>query len=274
MDLNRFLSSIAVFTLAVSCTSTPKKPVSDRPPQTKKVTSQDSKDTDEASSTRGDPNCHAFNPLVESIPHFFADVGVVVTDVMKPCTTDEGKAGYIKGSGWVAMGFPCTGGGGRIDWRGSFHTPNLVIFDIPNSCPMAPGQQQLAETLVKPRLGVGDDSRLMAFYPFGISYWELADGSDADTSYTVEVVTTGSRQKRWTGYRAGQAISIKLYGRPNSLMPSRYWYEVIADLMQESDEQFKLEVREVHVLDKAALDKVKQRCLALSPARNCRQAFP
>lgn len=275
MSVIRFFSA-SIFVLMVShaCTTTPESPPGADELEKPGVQEEESQETAQPEvSPTGVAECLAFSALVEGVPHFFADVGVVVTDVQKPCETLDGRAGYMPGSGWVAMGFPCSGGGGRIDWRGSVHRPNLVIFQAPNSCPMSPDDMNMAASLVKPRLGMGEGSNLLAYYPFAIAFWELADGSDADTGSRIEVVTTGPRQRKWTSFQAGQPIEVRLYGRPNSLVPSRDWYEVKAHLLRDGDHIFKIEVKDVKVLNDQELEQVKQRCFALTPARNCRQAF-
>ena len=49
----------------------------------------------------------------------------------------NGELGYQIGSSWTAMGFPCTGGRGAVDWKGSIYAPKNVSFMFSNNCPMA-----------------------------------------------------------------------------------------------------------------------------------------
>jgi hypothetical protein len=270
---------VSLFVLLTGCV-TPKPsspPASETPTRQAKAPDQPQTDAGVESAetpTPGDPNCLPLSPQVEELPYFVKDVSIVTTGVMKPCQVAGGRPGYKKGSGWIAMGFPCTAGQGTLEWKGSHYAPKLIIFEIPNSCPMAPSDQKTVEKLVEPRLGMQPDARLLAYYPFAISYWEMGDQSDADTSYKIEVVTAGSRQQIWRDYRSGKPISVKLYGRQNSLMPSRHWYEVDAELLQDTEDTFRLRVTDVQVLTENDLEEIKQRCVRLSPSRNCTRVFP
>ncbi len=225
-----------------------------------------------------DPDCILRIPNGDdaTIPKFLAAGPLVVTHMLKPCEDPTtGKLGFLKQSTWTAMGFPCTAGGARYDWKGSTYNPKLLLFPLSNACPMSPSNPELITKLVVQSLGLDKSASMVAYFPFSLMYWELADGSDADTSNQIEVVTAGNYAFRWKDFQAQEAIKVRLYGKQNSFTPSPVWYEVDAGLLRDLRGQgsFKLTVESVRILDQEALQEVRQRCLDLSPRRRCRQVF-
>lgn len=227
-----------------------------------------------ASSPPVDENCLAFSPIVDKLPYYFSDLGLVLIDVAKPCS--RGKLpGYEKASSWLAMGFPCSAGGAKIDWRGSYYLPQLVVFELDNACPMAPSLSKNVHEKLSVAAGLSEENALLAYYPFAPAYWELADGSDADIGHRIELATLAPEGKRkWINFRAGQSIELKLYGKANALMPLKHWYEVEAQLLLDSENTYKLKVLDAHLLDESQLIDVKKRCEALEPRRKCDSVFP
>src|SRR5690606_4194263 len=72
--------------------------------------------------------CRVFDKLPSEPPLVLDGKGVVLTRIMKPCVTRDGRRGFEKNSPYLAMGFPCTGGSGRIDIKGNYYNPKMVSF--------------------------------------------------------------------------------------------------------------------------------------------------
>ena len=225
-----------------------------------------------------DPNCVLATPTGEkvNIPSFLSQGPLVVTNMLKPCEDPAtGQQGFLKQSPWTAMGFPCTAGRAQYDWKGSVYNPKLLIFPLTNACPMDPSNPELIAQLVRQHFGLSPKAPMMAYFPFSVMYWELADGSDADTSNQIEIVTAGNYAFRWKDFQGQQALQVRLFGKQNSFTPSPTWYEVDAGIVRDlsGSELFKLVVESVQILDESGLKEVKQRCLDLRPRRRCHQVF-
>src|SRR5262245_29527094 len=62
--------------------------------------------------------CLVLDKLPHAPPVYASGRGVVLTKLMRTCTTRDGKSGVERATPWLAMGIPCTGGAGRVDTKG------------------------------------------------------------------------------------------------------------------------------------------------------------
>jgi hypothetical protein len=73
--------------------------------------------------------CDTSIDLPEDQAIFLPENKIFVTRITSPCLSASGHRGHKRNAGWMAMGFPCTGGEGRIDWKGTNHSrPKMVSF--------------------------------------------------------------------------------------------------------------------------------------------------
>lgn len=218
-------------------------------------------------------DCRALPGKVKSLPTFIASKSVVITEFLKSCNLADGRRGYVAKSSWTAMGFPCSGGQGIYDWKGSRYAPKLVSFSFANSCPMNYQARKQVEAEISTGLGIPSDSRLIAFYPFGIVYWEVPGYRDADVGYKVELFTDNARRDLWGRFQSGRSFPLKLYGKENALVRTKHYYRVDGDVMKDGEDRFKFRVNKVDVLNEKELDNLKKRCNNLRPRRNCSKIF-
>ncbi len=73
-----------------------------------------------------DDPCKVLAKLPNDPPFYLTGKSIVLTRLMKPCVTRDGHRGFQKDTPWLAMGFPCTGGAGRIDIKGNYYNPKMV----------------------------------------------------------------------------------------------------------------------------------------------------
>jgi hypothetical protein len=209
----------------------------------------------------------------KSPPYFLSAQGLMVTRMLKTCITRDGIEGYEKNSPWMAMGFPCTGGGGEITRVGSYGAPKMVAFDINTSCPMQPKVIASIEQKGVEALHLDEGSKLIAFTPFAVKYWELIDENVSDVGSSVELRIKEQREKVWADFRLGKPIPVRLYGRENTFFKNHDNYYVEADIIQAGYKNFRLMIHNVVRMTSEEIDKVKKRCLELRPKRNCSNIF-
>ncbi len=218
-------------------------------------------------------DCIPLDPGIR-LPYFMNKPPVIVIGFLKPCTTEIGEAGFQRGSSWTAMGFPCTQGRGRIDRRGNDNNPNLITFMLQTSCPMVPSTPEEVERAVRERWKLPMDSKLIAYYPLSIDYWEFVQYPERDTGFSPQLYTPSGINQAWQRFSTkNEALRVKLYGRENAWDRGRSLYEVEADIIPESRSFFRLQVLKAKGLSNEERDEVKQRCESLRPKRNCEQIF-
>lgn len=218
--------------------------------------------------------CQIFEKIPSEPPAFIAEHGVMITRFMKPCVTRGGKRGYESDTPWIAMGFPCTAGGGKIDVTGYQSAPKLVSFPLSTDCPMSPSNAKGVEMAVKSVTDLPDEAKIMAYYPFVVQYWEIPDYEDADVGFSVDLVTSRAQAGLWQGLRLrDESIAVRLYGRENAWVQGDQLYEVEALLKKTGATSFELQVISAKGLTREEVATVKERCYGLSPRRNCAAAF-
>lgn len=218
--------------------------------------------------------CVGIGPAVK-VPYFVQKPPVVLINFLKTCTTAAGEPGFVKGSSWTAMGFPCTGGRGRIDKRGgSESVPALVHFHLQTSCLMDPSSAPEAEKTVRQKLRMPEDSQLIAYYPFSVQYWEFVQFPDRDTGLSPTLYSENGIQQGWMRFvNKSEPIRVKLYGRENAWVRGKELFEVEALLQFEGRSTFRLNVLQAKALSPEEKAAVMQRCDEIKPKRNCAEIF-
>jgi hypothetical protein len=219
-------------------------------------------------------DCDTLTRFTDGEPVFLPDNKVIITRVMSPCRTKEGLPGHKKNAGWMAMGFPCTGGEGRIDWKGTnYNRPKMVSFLLETSCTMAPTDTKRIRSEAETVAGISLSAPMIAFNPFVIQYWEVPGYEDADTSFTVDLRSGKGLDDAWVKFIKPKPLKIFLVGRENAWVPGNYMYVVEGELNLASKNRFTMKVETARKLTGDELSKVQGRCESLRPERECGRVF-
>lgn len=226
------------------------------------------------SAPASSPDCLVVPIFPGDEPVFLPKTKVMLTRMSGPCTTPTGEAGHLPSSGWMVMGFPCTGGEGRIDWKGTnYFAPKMVSFLLDTNCPMAPLDQNTLKQSVIAEAGLSPRSSLVAFNPFVIQYWEVLDYQDADSTFSVDLRIGKSLTTGWNAFIKQTPYKVLLVGRENAWVPGNHMYVVEAEIHGTSKNRFKLAVQTARILKGEELTTIKARCESLKPARDCGKVF-
>lgn len=218
-------------------------------------------------------NCHVFDKLKDSKPPVWLQgKGVVVTRLLKDCVTFDGQEGYRKNAHWMAMGFPCTGGG-KFDWRGNYYSPKFVSFLLSVDCPMFPNNPKIVRSYAEEELGLTNETKLLAFNPFALQYWEIPDFEDAGVGFSIDLRSTAAKRKLWKNFLDDIPIPVRLYGRENAWVLGKQFFYVDGELVKSGRYSFRLVIKKVKSLAKDEVEEVKKRCSALKPRRDCYKIF-
>lgn len=206
-------------------------------------------------------------------PWYLPEFKIVINSVSNPCVTREGEHGFRADSEYMAMGIPCTRGGGRISYEGHYYLPKIVSYILSTDCPMVtPDRSALEKHLMEP-IGLKGQIKLISLNPFALQYWELQDFSEADIGNAVELTDDKTLQKLWHRWKEGHGFGVKLYGRENSWFEDKDFYEILAQIVPDGRNTYRLEIRQVHSLDSVEEASVRERCEALKPRRRCDAVF-
>ncbi len=198
----------------------------------------------------------------------------VVTKFFRACTTRNDAPGLAQNSAWLAMGFPCSGGDGRVDWKGShYERPKLVEMILANDCPMGPVDQQALKSLAKKELGIPMESTVGAYTPFMVQFWEIPAIGESDIGFSVAMRENQGLTSTWGKMIKGEPLRILLVGRENAWTQTDHLYMVEADILITSRNRFRLKPVSVKVMTTKEIEAVRLRCEALRPARNCSGVF-
>lgn len=267
--------------VAVSCVSekpledvpaSPQSPEKSAAPESSKKPAAAAEAVREAPIPHPSSDCQSL-PAGIRLPYYISSASVVVIGFLKTCQMEDGTEGFQRGSSWTAMGFPCTAGRGRIDKKGD-NTPSVVTFHLQNSCPMQPGRTEDVEAAVRQKIPIPVDSRLIAYYPLSVDYWEFAETPEADVGYRPEIYTPEAINQKWQKFTTkNEPLKLRLYGRENAWEPGRKLYEVDAQMALEGRSTFRLQVKSARVLSEDEKAAVRTRCEGLRPKRDCGQVF-
>ena len=222
------------------------------------------------------PNpCLKFSIHDMTFPYFVTNKMLVITRLLNPCQNPDQSTGYTSKTSWMAMGFPCTGGQGKISYKGHLSHPKMVSFFLSNGCPMEKRKSSGAKREIVRAVHIPETLRLAAYYPFDLQYWELEHFEDADTGHVIELRSQLSLREAWKKFLSYEPLSIRIYGRENAWVPDNQFFEVSGKIIREPNNlSFKLLVSEAKALDAKEINLVKARCQNLRPRRNCHNVFP
>ena len=198
----------------------------------------------------------------------------MVTKFMRPCVNRAGEAGLERSSAWLAMGFPCSGGEGRIDWKGSnYQRPKLVEFILANDCPMGPADQGALKNLAATELGIPVEATIGAYTPFIVQFWEIPALKEADVGFSVELRDNEGLVSQWPRMIKGEGLRVVLIGRENAWTQTDQLYQVEADILITTKNRFQMKPASVKVMNTKEIEAARARCEALRPVRNCASVF-
>lgn len=218
--------------------------------------------------------CRVFDKLPSDPPIYLVGKGVVLTRLVKPCVTRDGKRGFEKNTPWFAMGFPCTGGSGRIELKGMYHNPKMISFILGTECGMMPASKDVVDKVVREALQLPKETRLMAYTPFVVQYWEMADVQEAAVGFTIELRSQQAVDGIWRRFKdKNQPVRVKLYGREDSFGPREHFFLVDAELRMTGRNAFQMDVQGVKNMTAEEIAKAKERCEAIRPKQNCEGVF-
>jgi hypothetical protein len=219
-------------------------------------------------------DCDTLMRFTDGEPIYLPENKVIITRIMSPCRTKDGVPGHKKNAGWMAMGFPCTGGEGRIDWKGTnYNRPKMVSFLLETSCAMGPSDTHRIRAEAQKVAGIPMSAAMIAFNPFVIQYWEVPGYEDADTSFTVDLRSGKGLDDAWVKFIKPGPLKIFLVGRENAWVPGNFMYAVEGELHWASKNRFTLKVSTARKLTGDELSTVRGRCEALRPERECGRVF-
>ncbi|MBM4251951.1 MAG: hypothetical protein FJ146_08260 [Deltaproteobacteria bacterium] len=220
-----------------------------------------------------DANCVQVPKLPSQPPVILTGKSLVLTKILKPCVTPAGERGVERSSPYLAMGFPCTGGSGRIEIKGHYNNPNLIVFVLGTDCTMSPSTREIAQSTIAQAYELPATMKLAAYTPFVVQYWEVAGVSDADVGYVIELRKAPAVEGLWRRFQQNEKIQVRLYGRENTWAQGDNFYAVEGTLKMTGRTAFQLEVTKVKSLSKDEVAQVRTRCEALRPKRNCTEVF-
>ncbi|MDE3269595.1 MAG: hypothetical protein OYH77_04865 [Pseudomonadota bacterium] len=216
--------------------------------------------------------CKSYTSIGSKLPAFIGEHGFVLTAVQRPCITFAGESGFYSDSSWVAMGMPCSGGGGTVEWEGKEERPKTVTLALTTDCPMQPTAKQVAGFGVS-HLGFDSTDKLIAYNPLILQFWSLPAYPDAGTGYGVMVRSRKAVDMVWYRLKKKTPINIHLYGRENSWSKGNNIYFINANIIGTTDYRFRLEVLAVRHLSNMEISEARRRCDMLRPKPNCQLIF-
>ena len=260
---------IVTFLTFVACTHQPKRPQENQIKQAKMMKGK--KPASPKTLTKN--QCIQFKDPNSSLPLWLQNQGIVVTRFLKECVTTEGSKGYEPDSPWVAMGFPCTGGDGRIEVGGHYFAPKIISMILSTDCSMFPASLDQVRKAGASALALKSNSKLMALNPFAVQYWEIPGYDDADVGFTIDLRSIAAKQQLWKQFLEKQPIQVKLYGRENAWIRGYHFFYVDAELINTGTQKFQIRIKKVTPLDGKGIQEIRDRCESLQPRRNCSQVF-
>jgi hypothetical protein len=209
-----------------------------------------------------------------SLPAPLGEIPAVATRFIKTCLTAAGESGVMQDTAWTAMGIPCSAGRGKVDVTGTnYLAPKMLAFPIATDCPMEPLNLSDIANAGKTALGLGPNSKVLAFNPFAVQFWEMPGFTDTDVGFTVEFRSAAALEGGWSKLRENNPIRLNLYGRENAWVQGDNLYLVEADLLLTDKHAFKLKPVTIRPVTPDELTAARGRCEKIRPRRNCSQIF-
>ena len=213
-------------------------------------------------------------------PVFVQEHGFFVTALRGACvpavtpTSTNAAAALLPGTQWVAMGFPCTGKGGRVRWLKNYMAPTYAAFVIPTDCPMDP-PSSIEVASAGSKLFASEGVRtLISYTPMAVQYWEIPGFEESDVGFVVELRSVSAIQALWPQFLKQKPIRVHLYGRENAWTSEKALYFAEADITQTIRGGFRLSVVSAKRLSEDESMLVQKRCATnLARAGRCDTVF-
>jgi hypothetical protein len=218
-------------------------------------------------------NCRPLAGGTADGPVFIREAGVVAMRFTSTCTTADGRLGVAPDASWLAMGIPCTGGGGRLKTDDNYWSTKFATYIVSTDCAMEPASLETARVAGNKAMGLDDRAPLIAYNPLAVQFWEVPGLPDADVGFTVDLRSAQALQGSWPHIMKREPLPVKLYGRENAWTAGNSFFVVEGDLVLTAERVFRLVVRDVRALTADELQQVKSRCEALRPKRACEKVF-
>ena len=213
-------------------------------------------------------------PADATFPQYLPSQSAFVVSMNKTCMTADNSPGVEPDSSFLAMGFPCSAGGGKVDITGKHYgNPQMISLLLTNSCPMKPVDQQAFLASVRERYGLNDKGSMLALYPFEVHYWELIEFNDADLGEIVELRSTAALKKGWKRLTDGGALHLRMYGYENGWIDKHHLYAVEAEVKLVARKRFGIQILSAQSMDEQQALEVKKRCEAIRIGQNCDRVF-
>lgn len=214
------------------------------------------------------PQCIAYTN--DTTPPFWLhDAGIMVSKIFNECITKDGFKGYLSNSSWAAMGIPCAGKGGKIEVTGFYYNPKEVIFPMPVNCSLSSMSSEKVQELAQKILKLSEKSKLIAFLPMEVQYWEFKDLPDKGTSNKLMLRSTLAKRKIWKNLEINQALEATVYGKEHSWIKSGYIYQIDGEILKDTYYTFKWISKSVKILTSKEIALAQRRCLKSDDKQKC-----
>jgi hypothetical protein len=209
---------------------------------------------------------------VDKLPHWYSENKVFLSRVASSCPDIAGQAAAREGAQWVAMGVPCSGSDHRFRWLENYDSPKQVIFDFGIACPMAHTQGEIAESISK-KTGLSE-SKLMAFNPMSVVYWELLNTGEKDVGSLIKISEIKDLKPFWRDFLyKKKPLSFKLVGIESAWVAGRQYFEVQVDVFLKTRNRYSVQVKEAKILESKDIGQLQTSCKELTPRRDCDRVF-
>ncbi len=214
--------------------------------------------------------CRSLN--IPTLPFWFPESKVFLTRVSAACASVNGNLEAQEDSQWVAMGVPCSGGDHRFRWLENYDDPKQVLFDFAIACPMAQSQTAVSESIAK-TTGL-NATKLIAFNPMSVVYWELQNTGEKDVGSLIRVTNVKELKPFWREFLyKKKPLTFKLVGFESAWLEGRKYFEVQVDVFLKSRNRFSIQIKDAKVLENKDVALLQTACAELTPRRDCERVF-
>ena len=215
-------------------------------------------------------SCQSLN--ITHLPFWFSESKVFLTRVDGTCSSQNGNLEAQQGAQWVAMGIPCSGGDHRFRWLENYDDPKQILFDFAIACPMAHSQNEVSQSVSK--ITGLEASKLIAFNPMSVIYWELQNTGEKDVGSLIRVTNVKDLKPAWREFLyKKKPLTFKLVGYESAWIEGRKYFEVQVDVFLRTRNRFSIDVKNSKVLETKDVAGLQLACKELTPRRDCDRVF-
>jgi|GEM_PF-4771454 len=172
-------------------------------------------------------------------------------------------------SDFALMGLPCSGGNGTFDFRGERKKASLVRFHMDVGCPMKNSSPAIASSIVRSAVGLASTAQPTAINAMSVQVWEVPSFADLGVGEYVALRTMAGVQF-FKDMNETTPLRVKLYGKENSWIPSKQWYEMEANIYISGYTSFRTELISAKIMNRSDKRSLKKRCLRSRSAAACK----